>query len=70
MQHGEAVPAVLDRAELQRRLGGERSDRRAVPAREYIRADDDQRPLCGLQHLGEVALAGRELGQAVGPAPR
>ena len=38
MQNGETVPAVLHRAEIERRLGGSRRNRSAVLAREGMRA--------------------------------
>ncbi len=45
VQDREAVPAVRRRAEVERGLGGERGDRRAVAPRQRPHADDDQRPL-------------------------
>ena len=53
VQHAIAVPAVLHRAEIDRGLGGERSDRRAVGARQRAGADQHQRTLGLAQHVGE-----------------
>ena len=54
MQDAVAVPAVLDGAEFDRRLRGERGHRRAVWPRKHFSADDDERVL-GLAHrLGEA----------------
>ena len=63
VQHAEAVPAVLDRAEARsppsRRAS---SNGRAVGARERAGADDHHRTLGLAQHFGE-ACAGRSCGQ-------
>src|SRR6201999_637985 len=57
VQHREAVPAVLHRAELERGLRGERGKLRAVLAREDAGANKDQRVFRVLQRLGELARA-------------
>jgi hypothetical protein len=61
VQDAIAVPAVLDGAELDRRFGRQRRDRRAVRARESVGADNEQRVL-GLAHrVGEAVAA--DIGQ-------
>ena len=69
VQHAKAVPAVLDRAEIDRRLGRKRRDRRAVRPREGVGADDDQRPL-GLAHARRQSCGGRYRRASPAPAPR
>ena len=64
MQHGKAVPAVLDRAEFDRRLGGQRGDGGAVRTRQRTGADQNERMFGRLERFGEFALA--EIGQAFG----
>ena len=70
MQNVEAVPAVLDHAERQRRLGGERQHRRPVDARDRAGAEDEHRlRLVGRRMLGEGGerlRAGAEIIVAVG----
>ena len=67
MQHAKAVPAVLDGAEIDRGLGRERRDRRAVGPRQRARADEDQRPLGLLERVGEAMPAGGDIGQRLRP---
>jgi hypothetical protein len=57
VQDAEPVPAILDRAEFARELGGEREDGRAVFACQRACADENERMLGRFQRLGEFALA-------------
>ena len=65
MQHAEAVPAVLDRAEIQRELGRKRQNRRAVMPRGRTGADQHDRVFRALQHIGEGMLAGGEVAERI-----
>ena len=53
VQHAIAVPAVLHGAEIDRGLGGQRRDRRAVGARKRPGADQHQRTLGLAQRVGK-----------------
>ena len=70
VQHGKAVPAVLDRAEIQRELGRQRQHRSPVMPRGDAGADQHDRILGALQHIREGMLAGGELASESVPAPR
>ena len=61
MQHAKTVPAVFDGAEIDRRLGRERSHRRAVGTRKRRRADQHQRPLGLAQRVGKTVA--RNIGE-------
>ena len=69
VQHGEAVPAVLERAEFDRRLGRQRRNRRAILARQRAGADENERTLGCFQRVGEFALGQAARGFPA-PAPR
>ena len=67
MQHGESVPAVLHDAKIDRGLGGERSDRRAILPRQGAGAQQQERTLRRLERLGEIALTGGKLAERFRP---
>src|SRR5208283_5366744 len=53
VQNAIAVPAVLHRAEINGRLRGKRSDRRAVRPRQGTRTDQNERALGLAQYAGK-----------------
>ncbi len=66
MQNREAVPALVDRADIVGQLRRERQDGEAVLAGERARPDDDERVLRAFELFDEAVTAGRDLGQRLG----
>src|SRR3974390_2826405 len=65
LQDRESVPPVLERAQYDRRFGGERRNRLAVLARERASTKNEERSLNRFEGIGEFAAA--EIGEALGP---
>ncbi len=65
VQHRKTVPAVLDRADIERQALRQREDRGSVMPPSRPGADQHDRILGALQHVGEGMLAGGEIGKGI-----
>ena len=66
VQNRKAVPAFLDGADINRKLGRRRKNRPPVMPASGARADQNNRIFSVLQHLGEGMLAGGDIAERVG----
>jgi hypothetical protein len=69
VEHGKAVPAVLDDADVAGEAGGGAEHRAAIWLRIGAGSDDHERPFGLAEQLDERQTAGLKLGQGVGAVP-